>query len=129
MRVIFANGSEATPLVVTGGHRSVQGATRDVLTFVFPESASLDEVDAQFSPEACEQMTLVDDNGEYIYHAYTIRVELKRTPVVVSRATGDEPEVIENRVMVAMGQRTYAETQLASLMETVDMLVMESLMG
>lgn len=131
MKIILANGSELNPILATGGKRSVQGATRDTLTFVFPADTSLDELDALFTTENCERITIVEDEtgAEYIHSAYTIRAELKRAPIVVTPATESEEEVIENRVTVSMSQRTYAETQLASLTETVDVLVMESLMA
>ena len=47
----------------------------------------------------------------------------------VEPATADEPGTYESRVTVAMSRRTYQEIQLASLTETVDLLVMESLMA
>lgn len=128
MKVILANGLERDCTVVTGGQTYTQGANRDALTFVFPET-SIDEIDADFTEVNCESITLVGDDGsENIHKGYVIRTELVKKPVVVTPATDTEPEVTEMRVMVTMAQRTYAETQIASLTETVDILVMESLM-
>lgn len=129
MKIILANSTELEPILVSGSKRSVQGANRDTLTFVFPESVGLDEIDAVFTAENCENIIIVEGDEEYIHSGYTIRAELKRAPVVVTAATESEEAVTENRVTVSMSQRTYAETQLASLTETVDVLVMESLMA
>lgn len=131
MKIILNNNVELNPLLVIGGKRQIQGATRDTLSFVFPVDTSLDELDALFSAENCESITLIEDEtcDAYIHIGYTIRAELKRAPIVITPATESDEEVIENRVTVSMSQRTYAETQLASLTETVDLLVMESLMA
>lgn len=137
MKLILNNGMELNPILVTGGERHVNGAPRDTLTFVFPEETSLDELHAIFTEANCESIKLIDeklnDNGEteveeYIHTGYVIRAELSRTPVMVAPATDDHEEITENRVTVSMALRTYAEKQLASLTETVDVLVMESLM-
>lgn len=131
MKIILTDGTELNPILVMGAKRQIQGATRDTLSFIFPADASLDELDTLFTPENCERIVVVEDEtgAEYIHSGYTIRAELKRAPVVVTPATESEAEVSENRVTVSMSQRTYVETQLASLTDTVDVLVMESLMA
>lgn len=130
MRIILVNGIELTPILATGASRFVQGAQRDVLSFVFPASVGMDALDAAFSPENCESIIIVEDNGaEHIHKAYTVRAELKKAGVEVVPATDGAAAVTEDRITVSMGQRTYAESQLASLTETVDVLVMESLLG
>ena len=129
MKVILNDGTIVTAIIVTGGQKYYQGANRDALTFVLPET-SLDEVDAVFTEENCESITLVsDDESENLHKGYVIRTELVKKPVVVEAASSDTEEVTEMRVMVTMAQRTYAETQLASLTESVDVLVLESLMA
>ena len=117
MIIKLANGTELTALSVTGEKRNVQGARRDVLSFIFPAETSLDEMDALFTAENCKTMTLVNGETEHIYNNYTIRAELKREPVQVSAATDTEDAVYENRVIVAMGQMIYAEQQMASIAE------------
>ena len=130
MKIILANGAELAPIVVTGAKKTIQGATRDTLTFVFPETVGMDAIDAAFSDAACESITIINDGGEeFIYKGYTIRAELKKSPMEVTPATEEAEAVTENRVMISMSQRTYVETQLASLVNTVDVLVMESLMA
>lgn len=130
MKIYLSDDTMLEPITVIGGKRTVQGATRDVLQFVFPMDTSMDNLDSLFTESNCEKIIIEEDDGnQYIHNAYTVRVELKREPLVITPATEDEAAVVEHRVIVAMGQRTYAETQLASLTETVDVLVMESLMA
>lgn len=128
MIIKLTNGTELNPILATGGQRYVQSENRDTLSFVFPADASMDELDALFTAENCEAITIVDGENEYIHHGYTIRTELKREPVVVTPATEASEAVVENRVTVSMSQRTYAESQLASLTDTVDTLVMDALL-
>lgn len=107
MFIKLTNGVELNPLVVTGGIRTVLGANRETLTFVFPAETSMDELDAIFTPENCESIIIVEGGTEYIHSGYAIRAELKRVPVMVTSATDSEAEVVEDRVMVSMSQRTY----------------------
>ena len=86
-------------------------------------------MDRIFTPENCTSITIVEGETEYVHTNYVVRVELKREPVEISRANDAAEAVIEHRVMVTMAQATYAEMQIASLTETVDLLVMESLLG
>lgn len=119
MIIKLANGTELTVLSVMGEKRNVQGARRDVLSFIFPADTSLDELDAIFTAENCKAITLAseEEEMEYIHTGYTIRAELKREPVMVSAATDTADAVYVNRVTVAMAQMTYAEQQLASIAE------------
>lgn len=129
MNIKLANGNELHPLTVYGGNRYVQGADRDVLSFVFPASEGMDKLDGIFTPTACESITVNDGEGEYIHKGYTVRAELKKEWVEVTPATEEAPAVTEERITVSMGQRTYTESQLASLTETVDTLVLDSLLA
>lgn len=125
---IILNNIELTPINVIGGRKNVQGVNRDTLTFVFPADESMAELDGIFTAKNCESITVEDETGSYIHKGYTVRGELSKTTVCVSNETEDAPAVYEERINVVMGQRTYAESQLASLTDTVDVLVMESLM-
>lgn len=42
--------------------------------------------------------------------------------------TEEAEAIYEDRITVSMSQRTYTESQLASLIDTVDVLVMDALM-
>lgn len=129
MLIKLANGTELNPIAALGEKRYVQGASRDTILFAFSAENTLDNLDRLFTAENCETITIVDGENEYIHRGYTVRAELKREPVEVTPATESTEAVYENRVFVAMAQRTYSESQIASLTETVDLLVMESLMG
>lgn len=125
MKLILANNTELHPILVTGGPRHVQGASRDTLSFIFPEDTAMADIDAAFSAAACESITIVGDDGsEAIHTGYTIRTELKKAPVEVTEATADTEAVYENRVTVSMAQRTYVESQLAAMQAAVEMLCM-----
>lgn len=124
MKVILTNGVELTPNTVTGTKRLVQGASRDTLTFVFPDGASLDELDRIFSTANCESITIVDEQGsEFVHSGYVIRAELKREPTEVAPASDSEPATYENRVVVAMSRRTYQESQYAELQEALNLIL------
>ena len=129
MKIILNNGTELTPIMVTGGPRHIRGASRDTLSFIFPATEDMTELDAAFSTANCESITIIGDDGsEAIHKGYTIRAELSKASEEVSPATESEAAVFEDRITVSMSQRTYAESQLASLTDTVDTLVMEALM-
>lgn len=128
MKIILNNNAELAPLSVIGGRKNVQGANRDTLTFVFPADTNMVELDGIFSAANCESITIEDETGSYIHKGYTLRGELSKTSVCVEAETEEAPAVYEDRVNIVMGQRTYAESQLASLTDTVDILVLESLL-
>jgi hypothetical protein len=123
MKIILVNGVELSPIAVTGGKRNVQGANRDTLCFVFPAEASMDELDAIFTAANCETITIVEGENKYIHNAYTVRAELKRVSVEVDAETESTEAVYENRVFVAMGQRTYMETKLAETQAAMNALL------
>lgn len=136
MKILLANGIELYPIIVTGGGKYINSAKRDTLNFIFPETTSLEELDSLFTDTNCESIRLYEDQVqadgsittlEHIHTGYVIRAELSRTPMVVKESTDTEEEVVENRITVSMALRTYQETQLASLTETVDYLVLDSL--
>lgn len=123
MIIKLANGTELNPIIVIGEKQNVQGAFRDVLSFIFPAETSLDELDAIFTAGNCKSITLVEEETEHIHTNYTIRVALKREPVEVAPATDTTDAVYENRVTVSMGQMTYTEAQLAEQAAIIDTLL------
>ena len=130
MKVILNNKIELTPILITGGLRFIQDSNRDVLSFIFPATEDMTVLDTTFSATNCESITIVGDDGaEAIHKGYTIRAELSKASVEVTPATTDSVAVYEDRITVSMAQRTYMESQLASLTDTVDVLVVESLMN
>ena len=120
MKIILSNGTELTPIMVTGESKYIQGASRDSLSFVFDDSVSMDELDSLFSEANCESINIFgDDASEYLYKGYTIRAELKKADVVVEQATTDAEAVTVKRITVIMAQRTYAESKIASMQEEI----------
>ena len=116
MKIILANGKELSPILVTGGPRNIQGASRDTLSFIFPADVSMAAIDQAFTADACEHITIIGDDGsENIHTGYTIRAELSKASVEVTPATESEAAVFEDRITVSMSQRTYAESQLANM--------------
>lgn len=107
----FASGNEVEFLTASGIHKVVQGQNRDVLTFTFAtETHTLAEIDEMFSASACEKL-IIDDM--YVHNGYVIRDELKKVNVEVQASDVSSAGVYEDRIMVSMAQRTYAEEKLA----------------
>lgn len=138
MKIILNNNIELEAIQVNGQTRYFQGANRDSLEFHFPkEGNSFDSLDALFTEANTSQIIVsgepVDDgNGgttipQYFYDDYSLRVNMALVPVVVTPAEGANPEVTEERYTVTMAQKIYAEKQMESLLETVEVLVLESL--
>lgn len=116
MQIILNNGTVLYPIVVTGEKRYIQGANRDVLTFVFSD-ASMDELDSLFSEENCKSIRIIgDDDSEGIYKNYTIRQSITKKNEVVEEETSETPEKLESRIHVAVAQKSYTERQLELLL-------------
>lgn len=128
-KVVLTDGKELTPMSITGAKQYIQGQNRDTLTFVFPASEGLENIDEYFTEVNCENIKIIEDETEYIHSGYVIRAELNKSPIEIKAATDTDPAEYEERITISMSQRTYAESQIASLTDTVDVLVMESLMG
>lgn len=123
MKIILANGTELTPILVTGGQRRVQGQSRDTLSFIFPASAGMETLDEAFTAENCESITIVEDNGnENIHKGYTVRAELSKASVEIASETSETAAVYEDRITVSMSQRTYMESQLAAMQAVIDQM-------
>lgn len=124
MKLILANGKELSPLVVLGGQKLVRGVSRDVLTFVFPDTESMEELDGIFTAENCESITIVDDEGNsYTHEGYTVRVELSKISVEVQPATADTEAVYEDRITVSMAQRTALEYEASETATALNALL------
>ena len=137
MNIKLSNGTVLSPILATGETRYVQGANRDTLNFIFPATEGMEALDAAFSAENCESITVLEavevpdgttTEQSYLHKGYTIRAGLKKEAVEVTPATEEAEAVYEDRLTVSMSQRTYTESQLASLTDTVDVLVMDALM-
>lgn len=116
MKIILSNKTDLTPIMVTGEHQYIHGSNRDVLTFVFDNTYSLNELDSIFTEINCETITIIgDDLSESIFNGYVIRTELIKKFEVVEESTSDTEEQTVERIMVSMAQRTYSETKLAQI--------------
>ena len=115
MHIKLVNGTEMTPFSIYGGGRDVQGVKRDTLYFVFPVSEGLETLDSIFTEENCEIITITEDGGDsFIHKGYTVRAELSKKNIVVGTDEENEP-IYEDRLTVAMAQRTPAENQLKEM--------------
>lgn len=113
MKVILNDGTELTALDISGDYKTVQGETRDCLSFAFPASAGMEALNTAFSSTNCESIRIVEDSGtEHIHTGYVIRVALTLTPA--------EDEDGEGRITVTMAQRTYVEEQLLAIRSQVE---------
>lgn len=149
MYILLKDGTKLNHIGATGSTQYIQGANRDTITFEFDATYSVDELRNVFTELNCEIINIVTDEvvesvienkdgttetkSEVVYtnnywEGYVIRSEVAEKIKEIVPATGTTPAITETRVFVTMAQRTYAETQIASLTETVDVLVMESLM-
>lgn len=118
--VILADKTELTSLEVSGATQYIQGSNRDALTFIFPASEGMEILDAAFSPDNCETITIRDGSEEYTHSGYTVRGSLSKAPVLVTPETADAPAVYEDRITVTMGQRSYAEAQILAIRKQVE---------
>ena len=124
MKIIFANGVELFPLVITGANRQFQGAYRDALTFTFAPTEDMTALDEAFSSSACESINIVGDDGtEAIHKAYTIMVELCKKPMEIAPPTAESDAVMEDRILVTMAQRTYMETKMMAMEEALELIL------
>jgi hypothetical protein len=116
MKIILTNGTELSPIMVTGGPRYIQGFKRDTLNFIFSVNAGMEALDETFTEENCESITIVEDNGnENVHKGYTIRAELSKASVEIASETSETAAVYEDRITVSMSQRTYMESQLSAM--------------
>jgi hypothetical protein len=116
MIIKLVNGTELSPLSIYGISREVQGAKRDTLHFVFPVSEGFEKLDSLFTEETCELITITEDTGDsFIHKGYTVRAELSKKNMVVGTSEEDGTPIYEDRLTVAMAQRTPAENQIKEM--------------
>jgi len=129
MKVILNNGTALNAILVNGQNRYFQGANRDSLEFQFAKDAvTFDQLDTLFAaPENTKRITLQQGEKTYLHENYSLRVSLNLAPVMITPATGTEPEVTEERYSVVMAQKSYVELQQEALQEAVDILTLKSL--
>ena len=130
-KLVFKNGTEVAFIECYSATEYVQGAERDVLDFRFDASqVSLDDIDKLFTSDQCSHLTIRETvegerTEEFIHENYGVRVALCKQRFTLATENGAE-EV--EQISVKMAQYTVVELQMISLTETVDVLVMESLL-
>lgn len=123
MNIKLTDNTVLKPIMVIGENRFVQGFNRDTLSFIFPSTEDMAVLDAAFSAENCESITIIGGDGsENIHKGYTIRAELSKAPVEVTPATVDSAAVYEDRITLSMAQRTYMESQLAAMQAAISQM-------
>lgn len=117
MQVKFQDGTTLDALAVNGKSVYTQGATRDSLEIQLAKTAiAFDALDALTANSAnTSRLILIDGENQYEHDNYSIRAELALKPVVVTPATGSDPEITEDRLCVTLAQLTYSELQAAQL--------------
>ena len=127
-QITLKNGITLDVAKINGASRFFQGASRDSLEFHFSkEGNSFDNLDALFTEANTAKITVTTDAGSFVYNDYSLRVSMALIPVIITPAEGTTPEVTEERYTVTMAQKTYAEKQIESLQEIVDILVLDGL--
>ena len=119
MKIRFNDNTEINGLVVNGSNRFFQNAQRDSLEFVFAKGLyTFEELEVSFSDRLKTiKMTIVDDNDtQYVYNDYVLRVSMSLSPVVITPATSTTPEVIEERISIIMAQQTYMEKMVEKIL-------------
>ena len=98
------------------------------------ETVMVDKVDEEGNPVLDEEgnhiteptQKEVEHVSEFRYTNYGLRVALSKQAFTLATENGAHNV---DQISVKMGQFTYTELQVSSLTDTVDVLVMESLMG
>ena len=124
MQVKFNDGTVLDVLLVNGKSIYAQGTQRDALEIqIAKDTITFDALDALTGNAAnTSKLTLIDGENQYEHDNYSIRAELALRPVEITPATGTDPAVTEDRLVVVLAQLTYTELQLAAQAQAVDAL-------
>lgn len=115
-KIILANKEELEIIQVNGASKFYQNANRDTLEFVFEDSNSMDYLSAVFNKENTRQITIKNDEGEYVYNDYVVQISVTKENVVLALETSSAPEQVASRIKVTMGQQTYTEKLIEQLL-------------
>ena len=120
MQIKFQDGTTLDAICVKGGQIIAQGAHRDALEIQIAKGGiTMDALDTLTADTTkTSKLTLIDGDQQYVHDNYNIRTELALRPVVVTPATGTDPAVTEDRLIVTLPQLTYQEQQAAQLSAT-----------
>lgn len=114
------NGKELEITSTIGGKQFQRGATRDVVTFYFPDGVSVDEIGELFSNKAdLQEITLGKHEGKeesilQVLEGYTLCLEYGTKIEEVSTPNG-APDTVR-KPYVSVAQLTYIEQQLEKIL-------------
>ena len=124
MQLKFLDGTVLDVLAVNGKSTYFQGAQRDSLEIqIAKDKIAFDALDALTGNNAnTAHLTLSDGDKQYVHDNYSLRASLALRPVEITPATADSPAVTEDRLVVTLAQKTYAELQAEQTAAAVDAL-------
>ena len=118
---ITVNGTEVAAVSVIGAAQFFQGANRKTLEIHFATGETdFAELNTLFTEPG--SILITDDDGTYQHDNYALRVSTALKPIVVTPETDEAPAVTEDRYVIVLAQKTYAETQMESVKEQIGML-------
>lgn len=96
-----------------------QGIERNTLEIFIPGSSkTFDEIDRLFQPANLQAITIIDDNGQYQYSDYILRVSLSLKPVMFQ---ADTEVKTENQFVIMIAQQDKLYSKLKEMRDTIDM--------
>lgn len=109
-KITLKDGTTLEAVAVMGGQRMLNNANRDTITFVFDDSHSMMDLDALFTSDNCETITLhgTDMEGtetKYLLEGFILRAELKLAPEAADNGT------LVNRISITQAKLIAAEEQ------------------
>jgi hypothetical protein len=78
-----------------------------------PNEVSLNDVDKLFSTDECTKLIIRDNENEFVYDNYNIRISVSKQKFDLISESGEREEV--EQISVKMAQLNYIEIQLAAL--------------
>lgn len=130
MQIKFIDGTLLECIKVDGFSKFYQNASRDTFEIhISPLKYTLEQVITLFSNESNfkTMIFIADDGSEYVHSNYVICSEMSWRNVLLENATSTADETYENRIVVTLSQKSYAEVQAAIIQDTLDVLVLNSL--
>lgn len=113
MIIRFKSGTEMECLGVHGSKMLYEGVNRDSLTFLFPDTTSIETLLDTFTPANCEQVWLINGESQDLHENYTVRTGagIGMRDTILHYNDGDNTEVC----WVTMAQSTVTERQIMQL--------------
>jgi hypothetical protein len=117
---VTVNDTELPAITAFSSERSFQGAARKTLEFHFSSNATtFEQINALFG-NVTGSITITDNDGTYQHDDYALRISTALQNVVITPENGTDPAVTEERFVVVVAQKTYAEKQMEAMKEQSD---------